>query len=83
MKEINAEILNLKTKNSSEYLFVKINVRANEFYCIYIENGGSAFECLGNDFSESKERFEILADNEVSSTHLAEVLNDMRNEIFS
>ena len=34
MKQINAEILNLKTKNSSEYLFVKINVRTNEFYCL-------------------------------------------------
>ena len=83
MKRVSAEILDLKTKNKAEYLFVRITVKSEDFYCIYSENGGRAFECLGNDFDEAKRKFEILSDNEVSATHLADVLNDMRNEIFS
>ena len=83
MKRVSAEILDLKTKNKAEYLFVRITVKAEDFYCIYSENGGRAFECLGNDFDEAKRKFEIFSDNEVSATHLADVLNDMRNEIFA
>ena len=83
MKRVSAEILDLKTKNKAEYLFVRIIVKAEDFYCIYSENGGRAFESLGNDFDEAKRKFEILSDNEVSAMHLSDVLNDMRNEIFA
>lgn len=83
MKKVNAKNLREKIKNDAEYLFIKVTVEEKDFYCVYSGRGGSALECVGESYETSSKAFETLADNEVSATHLSEVVGDMKNEIFA
>ena len=82
MKKHSIEQIEERYKNAKRYLLVKVTVDDFEGYCVYAEDTQKAFECLGQDNARAKFVFDIIAKNEVSAIHLADVIADMREEIF-
>lgn len=76
------ELVKNHSAQGKEYALIKLTVRGNDFYCVHLFDEEACLECLGSDYSEALEFFCRLAKNEVSGTHLSEIVYDFKNEIF-
>ena len=83
MKNVKFEILDERIINRKYYALAGVAIEDKETCCIVVEDGELALYDLGEDRRRANEIYEMLACGEVSAVHLADVISDLKNEIFT
>lgn len=86
MKNIKFETIIQTTKGEKHYMLFEVLLESKSAYCMVAEDDSLAVQGIGNDYLMAKKVYELLSCGEVSSVHMADVINDIRqdfrNEIF-
>ena len=83
MKNVKFEILDERITNRKYYALAGVATEEREISCIIVEDGELTLYDLGEDRQRANEIYEMLACGEVSAVHLADVISDLKNEIFT